>query len=121
VAKSKFGGNCDARVDFGDGKGRTIEFGVATTRTLRYTYAKGGSYKVSVKGTGKAPCEGAKETRLRSRRPAEKKAEEKTRRRKRKRRTRSPPRRRRRKNLSSGQSRSPPTIPRICSRLEKML
>jgi len=57
-------GNCDARVDFGDGRGRSVDFGVATVRSLKYTYAKGGNYKVSVKGTGKTPCEGAKEVAL---------------------------------------------------------
>jgi hypothetical protein len=54
-------GTCDARVDFGDGRGRSVDFGVATIRSLKYTYAKGGNYKVSVKGTGKTPCEGARE------------------------------------------------------------
>jgi hypothetical protein len=54
-------GTCDARVDFGDGRGRSVDFGMATIRSLKYTYAKGGNYKVSVKGTGKTPCEGARE------------------------------------------------------------
>jgi hypothetical protein len=61
VTVTKKGGDCDVRLEFGDGKGRTLDFGLATTRTLRYTYAKGGSYKVSAKGTGKTPCEGAKD------------------------------------------------------------
>jgi hypothetical protein len=77
VTVTKSGGNCDVRLDFGDGKGRTLDFGLATTRTLRYTYAKGGNYKVSVKGAGKTPCEGAKEIALSLKGPAEKKAAEK--------------------------------------------
>ena len=77
VVVTKSGGNCDVRVDFGDGQGRTIEFGLATTRTLKYTYRKGGSYKVAVKGTGKAPCEGVREVAVAVAGPAEKKAAEK--------------------------------------------
>jgi hypothetical protein len=77
ISVAKSGGNCDVRVDFGDGKGRTVDFGLATTRTLRYTYAKAGSYKVTAKGTGKAPCDGAKEAALSVKGPAEKKAPEK--------------------------------------------
>jgi len=51
--------NCDARVDFGDGPpGRSVDFGVATVRSLKYTYAKGGNYKVSVKGAGKTAVRG---------------------------------------------------------------
>src|SRR6185295_6753629 len=50
LAVSKSGGNCDVRVDFGDGRGRTVDFGVATSRTLKYTYRKGGNFKVSAKG-----------------------------------------------------------------------
>jgi hypothetical protein len=61
VSVTKSGGNCDARIDFGDGRGRTVDFGLATHRTLKYAYKAAGNYKVSVKGTGKAPCEGAKE------------------------------------------------------------
>ena len=78
VAVSKSGGNCDVRLEFGDGKGRTIDFGLATTRTLHYAYAKGGSYKVSAKGTGKTPCGGAKEAQVKlAGAPAPKKAAEK--------------------------------------------
>ena len=77
VTVTKSGGNCDVRLDFGDGKGRTLDFGLATTRTLRYAYAKGGNYKVSAKGAGKTPCEGAKEIALSLKGPAEKKAPEK--------------------------------------------
>ena len=77
VTVTKSGGNCDVRLDFGDGKGRTLDFGMATTRTLRYAYAKGGTYKVSAKGAGKAPCEGAKEIAVTLKGPVEKKAPEK--------------------------------------------
>jgi hypothetical protein len=61
ISVTKSGGNCDARIDFGDGRGRSVDFGLATHRTLKYTYKAAGNYKVSVKGTGKAPCDGAKE------------------------------------------------------------
>ncbi len=57
-------GDCDVRVDFGDGEGRTLDFGMANTRTLKHTYRKGGNFKVAVKGTGKSPCEGAREVAL---------------------------------------------------------
>ena len=71
-------GTCEARVDFGDGKGRTVDFGLATIRTLKYTYPKGGDYKVAVKGTGRTPCEGAKEAPVKvAGAPAQKKAAEK--------------------------------------------
>ena len=70
-------GNCDVRLDFGDGKGRTLDFGMATTRTLKYTYQAGGSYKVTAKGAGKKPCEGAKEAAVKVAGPVEKKAEKK--------------------------------------------
>ena len=71
-------GSCDARVEFGDGKGRTVDFGVATTRSLKYTYPKGGDYKVSVKGTGKTPCDGAKDAPVKiAGAPTQKKAAEK--------------------------------------------
>ena len=74
---TKSGGSCDVRVDFGDGQGRTLDFGMATTRTLKYTYRKAGSYKVTAKGTGKAPCEAAKEVTVKVAGPVEKKAPEK--------------------------------------------
>jgi hypothetical protein len=78
IAVTKSGGSCDVRVDFGDGRGRTVDFGLATTRTLKYTYAKGGSYKVAVKGAGKSPCEGAREVAVNvTGAPAAKKAEKK--------------------------------------------
>ena len=70
-------GHCDVRLDFGDGKGRTLDFGMATTRTLKYTYKAGGNYKVSAKGAGKTPCGGAKEAAVKVAGPAEKKAEKK--------------------------------------------
>jgi hypothetical protein len=77
LSVTKSGGNCDVRLDFGDGKGRTVDFGLATTRTLHYTYAKGGSYKVTAKGTGKSPCGAAKEATVKVAGPAAKKAEKK--------------------------------------------
>jgi len=52
-------GNCDARLEFGDGEGRTLEFGVAAKRTVRHVYKKGGSYTVAARGAGSSPCEGA--------------------------------------------------------------
>lgn len=63
VSKPKFGtGNCDASVDLGDGgRAKTLDFGVATTRSLRHAYGKAGSYKVTVRGSGKTPCEGSGE------------------------------------------------------------
>ena len=77
IVVTKSGGNCDVRVDFGDGQGRTLDFGLATTRTLKYTYRKGGNYKVAVKGIGKSPCEGAREVAVSVAGPVEKKAEKK--------------------------------------------
>jgi len=57
--------NCDAVLDLGDGsRARQLDFGVATTRSLRYTYKKGGNYRVAVKGAGKIPCEGSQEVAL---------------------------------------------------------
>ena len=62
IGRTKFDtGNCDARVDFGDGQGRNVEFGVARTRTVRHTYKKNGSYTVSVRGAGATPCEGTQQ------------------------------------------------------------
>jgi len=53
---------CDAVVDLGDGTSKTLNYGVGDkrTKTLQHKYAKAGTYKVSVKGTGK--CSGAHET-----------------------------------------------------------
>lgn len=79
IAVTRGGGNCDVRVDFGDGEGRTIDFGLATTRALKHSYRKGGNFRVAVKGTGKTPCAGAKEAALNvagapaAKKPAEKK------------------------------------------------
>jgi hypothetical protein len=66
VNRSRFdSGTCDVRVDFGDGGGRTVDFGaVSGTRTVHHTYAKGGSFKVVVQGAGKTPCDGAREIAL---------------------------------------------------------
>ena len=83
ITVTKTGGNCDVRIEFGDGKGRFLDFGLATTRSLRYAYAKPGTYKVIVKGTGKNPCEGAQETAVKvvstvpAKKAVEKKAEKK--------------------------------------------
>ena len=52
---------CDAVVDLGDGAAQpTLKFGIGDkhTKTLQHKYAKAGTYKVTVKGTGK--CEGSK-------------------------------------------------------------
>ena len=53
---------CDAIVDLGDGTSETLKYGVGDkrTKTLQHRYAKAGTYKVSVKGSGK--CGGASET-----------------------------------------------------------
>jgi len=57
--------DCGATLDLGDGsRPRQLDFGVATTRSLRHTYKKGGSYRVTVKGAGKLPCEGSREVAL---------------------------------------------------------
>ncbi|HEY5896321.1 MAG TPA: hypothetical protein VIV54_02090 [Burkholderiales bacterium] len=65
VTRSRFdSGGCDARIEFGDGEGRTVDFGVASTRTLRHVYKKGGSYSVLAKGAGSTPCEGTQQVAL---------------------------------------------------------
>jgi hypothetical protein len=53
---------CDAIVDPGDGASQTLKYGVGDkhTKTLQHKYAKPGTYKVTVKGSGK--CEGSRET-----------------------------------------------------------
>lgn len=57
--------NCEARVDLGDGsRAKTLDFGVASTRNLRHVYEKAGAYKITAKGSGKAPCEGSAEAAL---------------------------------------------------------
>jgi hypothetical protein len=59
VARTKFDkGGCDARVEFGDGEGRTLDFEVAAKRNVQHVYKKGGSYTVVARGAGKRPCEG---------------------------------------------------------------
>ena len=59
VSRSKFDkGGCDARVEFGDGEGRTLDFDVAAKRNVKHAYKKGGSYTVVAKGAGKRPCDG---------------------------------------------------------------
>jgi len=59
ISRGRFDtGNCDARVDFGDGEGRTLEFGLAAKRTVRHVYKKSGSFTVVARGAGSAPCEG---------------------------------------------------------------
>jgi len=66
IARGRFDtGNCDARVDFGDGQGRSVDFGVARTRSVRHTYKKGGNYTVIVKGAGTTPCEGTQQATVR--------------------------------------------------------
>jgi hypothetical protein len=66
ISRTKFDkGSCDARVDFGDGQGRNLDFGVAVTRTVRHAYKKEGTYTIAVRGGGAAPCEGARQTALR--------------------------------------------------------
>ncbi len=80
VSRTRFGSEaCDARVEFGDGEGRTLDFsGVAGTRTVRHVYKKGGNYRVVAKGSGKNPCEGTRELALNvTGGPAAKKAEKK--------------------------------------------
>jgi hypothetical protein len=57
-------GSCDARLDFGDGQGRSLDFGVAATRTVRHVYQKDGTYTVVVRGAGGAPCEGSQQAAL---------------------------------------------------------
>ena len=59
VTRTKFDkGGCDARLEFGDGEGRLLDFDVASKRSVRHTYKKGGSYTVVAKGAGKTPCDG---------------------------------------------------------------
>jgi hypothetical protein len=53
---------CDAVVDPGDGVSQTLKYGIGDkhSKTLQHKYAKAGTYKVTVKGSGK--CEGTRET-----------------------------------------------------------
>ena len=65
VNRSRFDkAGCDVRLDFGDGEGRTLDFGVATKRSVRHVYKKGGSYTVAARGAGATPCEGAQQAAL---------------------------------------------------------
>ena len=79
ISRTRFDtGNCDARVDFGDGEGRNLEFGMAATRTVRHAYKKGGNYKVVARGAGGTPCEGSQQAPLTiAQAPEPKKAEPK--------------------------------------------
>ncbi|TMH70123.1 MAG: hypothetical protein E6H57_08270 [Betaproteobacteria bacterium] len=86
ISRSRFDtGNCDARLEFGDGEGRTLDFGVAAKRTVRHVYKKGGSFTVAARGAGASPCEGAQQAPLtvagapepKKAAPEKKKAEEK--------------------------------------------
>jgi hypothetical protein len=62
VTRTKFDkGGCDARVDFGDGEGRTLDFDVASKRNVKHVYKKGGSFTVIAKGAGSRACEGAQQ------------------------------------------------------------
>ena len=65
VSRTRFdSGSCDARLDFGDGEGRALDFGMAGTRTVRHIYKKGGGYSVAARGAGASPCEGSREVAL---------------------------------------------------------
>jgi hypothetical protein len=65
ISRTRFdNGSCDARVDFGDGEGRSFDFGVAATRIVRHAYKKGGSYNVVARGAGGTPCEGSQQAPL---------------------------------------------------------
>ena len=85
ISRTRFDtGGCDARVDFGDGEGRNIDFGVAVKRTVHHVYRKNGSYTVAVRGAGGTPCEGSRDAKLTvagapepKKAPAKKKAEKK--------------------------------------------
>ncbi len=52
---------CDTNVSLGDGTTKPLNFGAGDKhqKTLQYKYAKGGTYKVTAKGTGR--CEGSRE------------------------------------------------------------
>jgi len=79
ISRTRFDtGSCDARVDFGDGEGRNVDFGVAATRTVRHAYKKSGSYNVVARGAGGTPCEGSQQAPLTiAQAPEPKKAEPK--------------------------------------------
>jgi hypothetical protein len=79
ISRTRFdSGSCDARVEFGDGQGRSVDFGMAATRTVRHVYPKNGSYTVAARGAGGTPCEGSQQAALTvSGAPEPKKAEPK--------------------------------------------
>jgi hypothetical protein len=78
VSRTKFDkGGCDARLEFGDGEARTLDFDVASRRSVRHTYKKGGSFTLVAKGAGKTPCEGMGQMPLIVQGPPEKKPEAK--------------------------------------------
>ncbi len=56
--------SCEATIDPGDG-GRTLtmswDLGDRRTKTTRHEYAKPGTYRLKVSGTGKGACVGARE------------------------------------------------------------
>jgi hypothetical protein len=60
--------SCEATIDPGDG-GRTLtmswDFGDRRTKTTRHEYAKPGTYRLKVSGTGKGACVGAREVAVR--------------------------------------------------------
>jgi len=65
IGRTRFDtGNCDARLDFGDGQGRSLDFGVAAIRTVHHVYKKDGSYTVSARGAGATPCDGSQQAEL---------------------------------------------------------
>lgn len=65
ISRTKFDrGGCDARLDFGDGQGRTLDFQAAAARTVRHVYKKDGSYTIAVRGAGGTPCEGSQHAAL---------------------------------------------------------
>jgi hypothetical protein len=57
-------GGCEIGIDMGDGTVRQVEFGIATTRTLRHVYSKNGRHRLRVNGAGKVPCAGSREVLL---------------------------------------------------------
>lgn len=79
VSRTRFDtGACDAQVDFGDGsRPRTIDFTVAGVKIIKHTYSKGGNFNVSVKGSGKTPCEGTQTASLAVKGPAKPEAKKK--------------------------------------------
>jgi topoisomerase IA-like protein len=65
VSRGKFDSKgCTARVEFGDGQGRALDFSVADKRNVHHTYKTNGSYNVIVQGAGGMPCEGMQQAAL---------------------------------------------------------